>query len=86
MEMKDPRSLLRFIGNLTKRRKASPEIDNGSWQVLKTPDALLVLLSNDKGKRVLTIHNFSLRAEKFRYNGHVYSSVAPLGADWRRLN
>jgi maltose alpha-D-glucosyltransferase/alpha-amylase len=83
-QLKDPQSLLRFIQSLIERRKAFPEMDNGSWQVLKTPDALLALLCVDKGKKVLTMYNFSNKPQQFSYRGKMIC-LGGYSSDWRRL-
>jgi maltose alpha-D-glucosyltransferase/alpha-amylase len=84
-QLKDPQSLLRFIQDQIERRKSFPEIDNGNWQILKTPDAVLALLYAEKGKKVLMIYNFSENPQQFSYNGKMIC-LGAYSSDWRRVN
>lgn len=84
-EKQDPHSLLSFIRELIKRRKSYSEIDNASWQVLKSQDAILALLYVNKANNVLTIYNFSSKPQQFNYKGHGFR-LGPYATDWHKLH
>ena len=56
----DPQSLLNWMERLIRRRKETPELGWGSFQVVPTGDpAVLALRSDWRGSVVLTVHNFA---------------------------
>ncbi|SDE95460.1 maltose alpha-D-glucosyltransferase/ alpha-amylase [Mucilaginibacter pineti] len=83
-ETKDSTSLLHKIRTLIKQRQAFPEIDNGAWQVLKTPDTVLALLYSSNGKQALIINNFSRKPQELNYKGRIYH-LATYGTVWQHL-
>ncbi len=55
----DPGSLMRFIRELIRARRALPEIGWGKWSVLETDTRVLGLRSEWQGNTLLTFHNLS---------------------------
>jgi maltose alpha-D-glucosyltransferase/alpha-amylase len=86
-EKRDERSLLNFIQQIIKLRKAYPEIDNGEWSVINEGQkAVLVIKYNDKGKTIIVAHNFSEHPQEVIFpNNHVLK-LDGYGFKWLRLN
>jgi maltose alpha-D-glucosyltransferase / alpha-amylase len=63
-EQKDPRSLLNFIRNMIRMRKAHPELNNGEWSIPDTnSDNVLAIRYNENGKQLLVCYNFSKKQQ-----------------------
>lgn len=80
----DKNSLLSYIEGLTKMRKQFPEMINGNWEVIDTPDEVLSILYTDKGKQVLASHNFSDKEQSFNVNG-IKVKLPAYGHQWQKL-
>lgn len=83
-ESRMPNSLLNYISDLMRRRKIFAEIDNSSWQILKTSNAVLAILYSNKQKRVLVAHNFSDKERQFEFGGGIVK-LQPYGVYWHKL-
>lgn len=58
-QQRDPQSALRWTQRMIRLRKECPEIGWGTWELLRTPLAsVLVLRYSWRGTTVLTVHNF----------------------------
>jgi trehalose synthase len=58
----DPDSLLAFIGRLIRRRRETPELGWGAWQLIETPAASLFAHRCDwQGSTVIAAHNLGER-------------------------
>jgi maltose alpha-D-glucosyltransferase/alpha-amylase len=78
-----PGSLLNFVKAMISQRRQFPELDNGEWQVLETPEQVLAVLYADKGKQVLVLHNFGAAPCTFKISGRSYQLPA-YGYQWLR--
>jgi trehalose synthase len=78
----DPGSLLNWMERLIRRRKETPELGWGSFEVLPAGDpAVLALRSRWGASAVLTVHNFADRPAKADLDGD--HDLAELFADQR---
>ncbi len=61
-QQRDPASLLAFMELLIRRRRETPEVGFGKWSLVPVPEAELLALRYDWGRRtVIVVHNLSGR-------------------------
>ena len=84
-QRKDDQSLLNFITNIIKQRKAFPEITNGVWKTLNGGQHVLIMEYSNKVKTVITLHNFSEKPQSVTLPGDKKVSLKGYGFTWLRL-
>lgn len=84
-EESDDKSLLTFIINIIKQRKAFPEIDIGEWKILdEGQNNVLIIQYTYKGKNIITLHNFSDKPQKISLPGNQPIALEGYGFKWLR--
>ena len=64
-QQRDPGSLLNWMERLIRRRRETPEIACGSWNLVPVPEAAIFALRYDWGARtVLVIHNLEAKPHR----------------------
>jgi len=80
-------SLLKFIQQIIKLRKAYPEIDNGEWLIIdEGNEHVLVLQYTDKRRTVIIAHNFSDEPKEVKLPHGQTLKIGGYGFKWLRLN
>ncbi|WP_233259966.1 alpha-amylase family protein [Chitinophaga sp. S165] len=67
-QQRDPASLLNWTINIIRLRKECPEIGLGNWEILETgTPGVLVMRYDLHDKTLITIHNFSRKAQQVKF-------------------
>jgi maltose alpha-D-glucosyltransferase/alpha-amylase len=81
-EENDPASLLNFIKQMVKLRRAHPEIGLGNWEVLKTKAKVLIIKYTYGDKTLITVDNFSATPQQLKLPAYAKGkSIIPLLSD-----
>ena len=66
-QRRDPNSLLNWLERAIRRRRESPEISWGDWQVLDLPEpGVLAMRYEREGSTLLVLHNFGTKPRVVR--------------------
>ena len=68
-QQRDSGSLLKWMEQLIRRRRETPEVAFGSWTLLKTTEPEVLALRHDWGERsVVTVHNLGARSLRISFS------------------